>query len=103
MKNEIMSKSEVWVIIALFFGLVSYSIFMFYLLAKRSKGINYFNDLYSVNSFVVYFLFFFMFFLLNQIKKYIRKKEQRIVNFISVLGAFSTGILLASGFFTIVL
>ncbi|BBU19400.1 hypothetical protein BE1S18E01_29280 [Acinetobacter sp. BEC1-S18-ESBL-01] len=103
MKNEIMSKSEVWVIIALFFGLVSYSIFMFYLLAKRSKGINYFNDLYSVNSFVVYFLFFFMFFLLNQIKKYIRKKEQRIVNFISVLGAFSTGVLLASGFFTIVL
>ncbi len=98
-----MSKSEVWVIIALFFGLVSYSIFMFYLLAKRSKGINYFNDLYSVNSFVVYFLFFFMFFLLNQIKKYIRKKEQRIVNFISVLGAFSTGVLLASGFFTIVL
>jgi len=103
MKKEIMSKSEVWVIIALFFGLVSYSIFMFYLLAKRSKGINYFNDLYSVNSFVVYFLFFFMFFLLNQIKKYIRKKEQRIVNFISVLGAFSTGVLLASGFFTIVL
>lgn len=103
MKNEIMSKSEVWVIIALFFGLVSYSIFMFYLLAKRSKGINYFDDLYSVNSFVVYFLFFFMFFLLNQIKKYIRKKEQRIVNFISVLGAFSTGVLLASGFFTIVL
>jgi hypothetical protein len=44
-----------------------------------------------------------MFFLLNQIKKYIRKKEQRIVNFISVLGAFSTGVLLASGFFTIVL
>lgn len=103
MKNEIMSKSEVWVIIALFFGLVSYSIFMFYLLAKRSKGINYFNDLYSVNSFVVYFLFFFMFFLVGQIKKYIRKKEKHIVNFISVLGAFSTGVLLASGFFTIVL
>lgn len=68
MKKEIMSKSEVWVIIALFFGVVSYSIFIFYLLAKRSRGIDYFNDLYSVNSFVVCFLFFFIFFLVNQIK-----------------------------------
>ncbi|WP_217485622.1 hypothetical protein, partial [Acinetobacter lactucae] len=75
----------------------------FYLLAKKSKGINYFNDLYSVNSFVVYFLFFFYVFFGKSNKKYIRKKEQCIVNFISVLGAFSTGVLLASGFFIIIL
>jgi hypothetical protein len=34
MKNEIMSKSEVWGLIALFLGLVGYSTFMFYLLSK---------------------------------------------------------------------
>ncbi|MBH8346157.1 hypothetical protein I8Q50_08620, partial [Acinetobacter baumannii] len=47
MKKEIMSKSDVRGFVGLFLGLTSYSIFMFYLLAKRSKGINYFDDLYS--------------------------------------------------------
>ncbi|ENV46127.1 hypothetical protein P255_01346 [Acinetobacter brisouii CIP 110357] len=54
MKNEIMSKSEVNSFVCIFLGLVGYSIFMFYLLVKRSKGINYFDDLSSVNRFIVY-------------------------------------------------
>ncbi|HAV3544983.1 TPA: hypothetical protein JIE44_003831, partial [Acinetobacter baumannii] len=75
MKNEIMSKAEVSAFTSLFLGLVGYSVFMFYLLAKRSKGINYFNDLYSINKFVVYFLFFLLFLLGRQFKNYINLKN----------------------------
>lgn len=103
MKNEIMSKSEVWGLVAIFLGLVSYSTFMFYLLAKRREGINYFNDLYSINSYVLYFLFFLLFFLVRQVKNYTKLKNIYVLNFIDFIGAFSIGVLLASGFFIIVL
>ncbi|MFX2185172.1 hypothetical protein V6347_18245 [Acinetobacter baumannii] len=49
MKDEIISKAEVSAFTTIFLGLAGYSIFMFYLLAKRSKGINYFDDLSSLN------------------------------------------------------
>ncbi|HCU1841813.1 TPA: hypothetical protein OUH45_002412, partial [Acinetobacter baumannii] len=49
MKDEIMSKAEVSAFTSIFLGLAGYSIFIFYLLAKRSKGINYFDDLSSLN------------------------------------------------------
>ncbi|HBI1359895.1 TPA: hypothetical protein JI413_RS08990 [Acinetobacter baumannii] len=103
MKNEIMSKAEVSAFTSLFLGLVGYSVFMFYLLAKRSKGINYFNDLYSINKFVVYFLLFLLFLLGRQFKIYINLKNIYVVKFINFISAFSIGVLLASGFFTIVL
>lgn len=63
MKNEIMSKADVRAFTSIFLGLAGYSIFMFYLLAKRSKGINYFDDLYSVNKFLVYFFILFVVFI----------------------------------------
>ncbi|MFV5345693.1 hypothetical protein VXQ28_18550 [Acinetobacter oleivorans] len=103
MKDEIMSKAEVSAFTSIFLGLAGYSIFMFYLLAKRSKGINYFDDLYSVNKFVVYFLFFLFFLLVRQLKSNIKLKNIYVVNFIDFIGNFSIGVLLASGFFTIVL
>ncbi|MBJ9741195.1 hypothetical protein I5523_16285 [Acinetobacter oleivorans] len=103
MKDEIMSKGDVRAFTSIFLGLAGYSIFMFYLLAKRSKGVNYFDDLYSVNSFVVYFLVFLLFILERQVKKYVKQEKIWIVNFLVCVGTFSTGILLASGFFTIVL
>ncbi|MFL1540651.1 hypothetical protein ACJOYG_13165 [Acinetobacter baumannii] len=103
MKNEIMSKAEVSAFTSPFLGLVGYSVFMFYLLAKRSKGINYFNDLYSINKFVVYFLFFLLFLLERQFKNYINLKNIYVVKFIDFINAFGIGVLLASGFFTIVL
>jgi len=103
MKNEIMSKSDVRGFVGLFLGLTSYSVFMFYLLAKRSKGINYFDDLYTINKFVVYFLFVFLFFLVRQVKNYIKLKNIYVVSFIDLIGAFSIGVLLASGFFIIIL
>ncbi|MDV4266121.1 hypothetical protein [Acinetobacter seifertii] len=103
MKNEIMSKSDVRGFVGLFLGLSSYSVFMFYLLAKRSKGINYFDDLYSVNKFVVYFLVFLQFILLHQAKKYAKQDKTSFVNFLWGIGAFVGGVLLASFFFTITL
>ncbi|MCE6237415.1 hypothetical protein [Acinetobacter pittii] len=103
MKDEIMSKADVRAFTLIFLGLAGYSIFMFYLLAKRSKGINYFDDLYSVNNFLVYFLIFLQFVLLRQAKIYVTKNKIRLVNFLWGIGAFIGGVLLASGFFTIVL
>lgn len=103
MKNEIMNKSDVRGFVGLFLGLTSYSIFMFYLLAKRSKGINYFDDLYSVNKFVVYFLVFLQFILLRQAKKYAKQNKTSSISFLWGVGAFIGGILLASFFFTITL
>ncbi|AWL20338.1 hypothetical protein DIW83_15570 [Acinetobacter nosocomialis] len=92
MKNGIMNKSDVRGFIGLFLGLTSYSIFMFYLLAKRSKGINYFDDLYSVNKFVVYFLVFLQFILLRQAKKYAKQNKTSFVSFLWGIGAFIGGI-----------
>jgi len=103
MSYKIMSKADIRVFTLIFLGLVGYSIFMFYLLAKRSKGINYFDDLYSVNKFLVYFLVFSQFVLLRQAKIYVTKNKIRLVNFLWGIGAFIGGVLLASGFFTIVL
>ncbi|MCG8286196.1 hypothetical protein MID07_16410 [Acinetobacter seifertii] len=103
MKDEIMSKADVRAFTSIFLGLAGYSIFMFYLLAKRSKGVNYFDDLYSVNSFVLYFVVFLLFILVRQVKNYTKLKNIYVVNFIDFIGTFSTGVLLASGFFTIVL
>lgn len=103
MKNGIMNKSDVRGFVGLFLGLTSYSIFMFYLLAKRSKGINYFDDLYSVNKFVVYFLVFLQFILLRQAKKYAKQNKTSSISFLWGFGAFIGGILLASFFFTITL
>ncbi len=98
-----MNKSDVRGFVGLFLGLTSYSIFMFYLLAKRSKGINYFDDLYSVNKFVVYFLVFLQFILLRQAKKYAKQNKISSISFLWGVGAFIGGILLASFFFTITL
>ncbi|MHC0019696.1 hypothetical protein ACW2B4_18360 [Acinetobacter pittii] len=103
MKDEIMSKADIRAFTLIFLGFAGYSIFMFYLLAKRSKGINYFDDLYSVNKFLVYFLVLLQFFLLSQAKIYVTKNKIRLVNFLWGISAFIGGVLLASGFFTIVL
>ncbi|MBP3073930.1 hypothetical protein FGL69_09625, partial [Acinetobacter baumannii] len=61
MKDEIMSKAEVSAFTSIFLGLAGYSIFIFYLLAKRSKGINYFDDLSSLNENVLYLICFLIF------------------------------------------
>ncbi len=61
MKDEIMSKGDVSAFTSIFLGLAGYSIFMFYLLAKRSKGINYFDDLSSFNYNVSYLICFLIF------------------------------------------
>ncbi|MEL4576093.1 hypothetical protein AAFZ94_14610, partial [Acinetobacter baumannii] len=61
MKDEIMSKAEVSAFTSIFLGLAGYSIFIFYLLAKRSKGINYFDDLSSLNDNVLYLICFLIF------------------------------------------
>ncbi|MHA3061448.1 hypothetical protein ACX1N5_13285 [Acinetobacter sp. ANC 4636] len=103
MKNEIMSKSEVNFILTLFFSLVGYSIFIFYLLAKRSKGINYFEDLYSVNRFFAYFFGFLVFIVGHKIKKDAKQGKIQFQNFLGFILAFSIGVLLSSMFFTIVL
>nr|WP_312821715.1 hypothetical protein [Acinetobacter oleivorans] len=103
MEDEIMSKADVRAFTSIFLGFAGYSIFMFYLLAKRSKGINYFDDLYLVNKFVVCFLVFLQFILLHQAKKYAKQNKIYSVSFLWGIGAFIGGILLASGFFTIVL
>ncbi|MDO7469691.1 hypothetical protein Q5X60_12955 [Acinetobacter baumannii] len=94
MKNEIMSKAEVSAFISLFLGLVGYSIFMFYLLAKRSKGINYFDDLSSFNYNVSYLICFLTFI----VSKFF-KENKSIAKFIP----FLTGILLSVMFFIVVL
>lgn len=103
MNDEIMSKADVRAFTSIFLGLAGYSIFMFYLLAKRSKGVNYFDDLCEVNSSVLYFLVFLLFILARQVKNYVKQERICIVNFLVCVGTFSTGVLLASGFFTIVL
>lgn len=101
--NEIMPKSEVWAFIGIFFGSVSYSVFMFYLLAKRSKGINIFDDLYTVNRNILYFLFILLFILMKLINKFIKEQNNFVINLINIISALSIGVLLAVGFFTIVL
>lgn len=94
MKDEIMSKAEVSAFTSIFLGLAGYSIFMFYLLAKRSKGINYFNDLSSLNDNVLYLICFLIFI----ISKFF-KENKNIAKFIP----FLTGILLSVMFFIVVL
>lgn len=94
MKNEIMSKAEVSAFTSLFLGLVGYSIFMFYLLAKRSKGINYFDNLSSLNANVLYLICFLIFI----VSKFF-KENKNIAKFIP----FLTGILLSVMFFIVVL
>ncbi|WP_336976415.1 hypothetical protein [Acinetobacter pittii] len=94
MKDEIMSKAEVSAFTSLFLGLVGYSIFMFYLLAKRSKGINYFDDLSSLNDNVLYLICFLIFI----VSKFF-KENKNIAKFIP----FLTGILLSLMFFIVVL
>ncbi|WP_151745537.1 MULTISPECIES: hypothetical protein [Acinetobacter] len=94
MKDEIMSKAEVSAFTSIFLGLAGYSIFMFYLLAKRSKGINYFDDLSSLNNNVSYLICFLIFI----VSKFF-KENKYIANFIP----FLTGILLSVMFFIVVL
>ncbi|MHC0019697.1 hypothetical protein ACW2B4_18365 [Acinetobacter pittii] len=94
MKDEIMSKAEVSAFTSIFLGLAGYSIFMFYLLAKRSKGINYFDDLSSLNDNVLYLICFLIFI----VSKFF-KENKNIAKFIP----FLTGILLSVMFFIIVL
>ncbi|MDQ9890555.1 hypothetical protein [Acinetobacter pittii] len=94
MKDEIMSKAEVSAFTSIFLGLAGYSIFMFYLLAKRSKGINYFNDLSSLNDNVLYLICFLIFI----VSKFF-KENKNIAKFIP----FLTGILLSVMFFIVVL
>ncbi|VDA10579.1 hypothetical protein BANRA_00710 [Acinetobacter baumannii] len=65
MKDEIMSKAEVSAFTSIFLGLAGYSIFIFYLLAKRSKGINYFDDLSSLNDNVLYLICFLILYLVR--------------------------------------
>jgi len=94
MKDEIMSKAEVSAFTSIFLGLTGYSIFMFYLLAKRSKGINYFDDLSSLNDNVLYLICFLIFI----VSKFF-KENKNIAKFIP----FLTGILLSVMFFIVVL
>lgn len=94
MKDEIMSKAEVSAFTSIFLGLTGYSIFMFYLLAKRSKGINYFDDLSSFNYNVSYLICFLIFI----VSKFF-KGNKSIAKFIP----FLTGILLSVMFFIVVL
>lgn len=94
MKNEIMSKSEVWGLIALFLGLVGYSTFMFYLVAKRSEGLNYFDDLSSFNYKIAYLICFLIFVL--------RKFTEKYKNKIAFM-PFLAGVLLSVMFFIVVL
>ncbi|MDS7925658.1 hypothetical protein [Acinetobacter sp. V115_6] len=94
MKDEIMSKAEVSAFTSIFLGLAGYSIFMFYLLAKRSKGINYFDDLSSLNDNVLYLICFLIFI----VSKFF-KENKNIAKFIP----FLTGILLSVMFFIVVL
>lgn len=94
MKDEIMSKAEVSAFTSIFLGLAGYSIFMFYLLAKRSKGINYFDDLSSLNDNVLYLICFLIF-----IFSKVFKENKYIVNFTPLL----IGILLSVMFFIVVL
>ncbi|WP_407482469.1 hypothetical protein [Acinetobacter baumannii] len=78
----------------IFLGLAGYSIFMFYLLAKRSKGINYFDDLSSLNDNVLYLICFLIF-----IFSKVFKENKYIANFTPLL----IGILLSVMFFIVVL
>lgn len=94
MKDEIMSKGDVSAFTSIFLGLAGYSIFMFYLLAKRSKGINYFDDLSSFNYNVSYLICFLIF-----IFSKFFKENKNIAKFIP----FLTGILLSVMFFIVVL
>lgn len=94
MKDEIMSKADVRAFTLIFLGLAGYSIFMFYLLAKRSKGINYFDDLSSLNDNVLYLICFLIFI----VSKFF-KENKNIAKFIP----FLTGILLSVMFFIVVL
>ncbi|WP_059246259.1 hypothetical protein [Acinetobacter baumannii] len=94
MKDEIMSKAEVGAFTSIFLGLAGYSIFIFYLLAKRSKGINYFDDLSSLNDNVLYLICFLIF-----IFSKVFKENKYIVNFTPLL----IGILLSVMFFIVVL
>ncbi len=94
MKDEIMSKAEVSAFTSIFLGLAGYSIFIFYLLAKRSKGINYFDDLSSLNDNVLYLICFLIF-----IFSKVFKENKYIVNFTPLL----IGILLSVMFFIVVL
>lgn len=94
MKDEIMNKAEVSAFTSIFLGLAGYSIFMFYLLAKRSKGINYFDDLSSLNDNVLYLICFLIFI----VSKFF-KENKNIAKFIP----FLTGILLSVMFFIVVL
>lgn len=94
MKDEIMSKAEVSAFTSIFLGLTGYSIFIFYLLAKRSKGINYFDDLSSLNDNVLYLICFLIFI----VSKFF-KENKNIAKFIP----FLTGILLSVMFFIVVL
>ncbi len=74
--------------------MAGYSIFMFYLLAKRSKGINYFDDLSSLNDNVLYLICFLIF-----IFSKVFKENKYIANFTPLL----IGILLSVMFFIVVL
>ncbi|EOH6357324.1 hypothetical protein L2615_14330 [Acinetobacter baumannii] len=94
MKDEIISKAEVSAFTTIFLGLAGYSIFMFYLLAKRSKGINYFDDLSSLNDNVLYLICFLIF-----IFSKVFKENKYIANFTPLL----IGILLSVMFFIVVL
>lgn len=94
MKDEIMNKAEVSAFTSIFLGLAGYSIFMFYLLAKRSKGINYFDDLSSLNDNVLYLICFLIF-----IFSKVFKENKYIANFTPLL----IGILLSVMFFIVVL
>ncbi|MDC5257706.1 hypothetical protein NRA27_09080 [Acinetobacter baumannii] len=94
MKDEIMSKAEVSAFTSIFLGLAGYSIFMFYLLAKRSRGINYFDDLSSLNDNILYLICFLIF-----IFSKVFKENKYIANFTPLL----IGILLSVMFFIVVL
>lgn len=103
MKNEIMSRVEQSGLVSLFLGLFGYTIFMFFLIANRTKGINYFDDLYTVNKYLVYCLVVVQYILMRLAKYYQKKNEIHRVNFLWIIGACIGGILVASILFTIIL
>lgn len=58
--NQLFSKHEIHGWIAFLFGFFSYTILMFFLLAKRHVGINYIDDLYNFNRGALYSLCFIL-------------------------------------------
>lgn len=105
--NQLFSKNEKHGWIAFLFGLFSYTILMFFLLAKRQVGINYINDLYNFNRIILYILCF-MLVLLSWWKKkhFLTGKDSRyplwVKTYLSPILLLLLGFLFSTMFFVII-